>query len=368
MKLTTTWWRSVVRSTNGFWLLQAVACTPLSFPDGTQNEADDAGDAIARDGGRPPSGSGSRTNDASAHGSVTVGNAGSTGLQTTTDSGQAAAESDGTDGSDHDSGALPDQPPQDSGMAKVLAPDGTGPYTVASYTGGYRDGPSFSAATVYYPSDSPSPLPYLAIITGFVSGQSTMQPWATFLASYGFVVINVEPNKESDVVAERESALLDALESLRAENARAGSPLRSKLDLPRAGVMGWGMGGGAALSAAAEHPELKTVVAICPWNPDVSYAGLTVPTLFLAAQNDELEGGQATTFYNSMPGSTSRLLWERAGVTGFDNNEPSAESFALGRYAVSWLKVFLQGDESYREFIVRSPPAASIYKSNVVAR
>src|SRR5690606_22876002 len=145
-----------------------------------------------------------------------------------------------------------------------------GPYRVSSYglfqKGEVRDGPQYADFDIYYPEGATPPFSLVAIVPGFVSSRSWVGDWAPFLASHGMAAILIDTNWLTDDPDARKAALLDALVSLKGENTRAGSPLQGKLDTSRAAVVGWSMGGGGALLAAAEDPSLKAAVGICPWN------------------------------------------------------------------------------------------------------
>ena len=67
-----------------------------------------------------------------------------------------------------------------------------------------------------------------------------------------------------DMPTARASALLDAVEALKEEHARSGSPLAGRLDVSRFAVAGWSMGGGGCLLAALADPSLKCVLAFAP--------------------------------------------------------------------------------------------------------
>ncbi|HEX5660925.1 MAG TPA: hypothetical protein VFX59_27220 [Polyangiales bacterium] len=240
-----------------------------------------------------------------------------------------------------------------------------GPYAVRTYTAGYRDSPAYADSTIHYPVDGMSPYPGLAFVPGFVSPQSSIQSWGPFLASHGIVTITIGTNTGTDQPNMRAEALLDALETLRSEHARIGSPLQGKLDTSRFAVAGWSMGGGGALLAGVSRPGLKAVLALCPWNPAYDYSALEVPTLLFAATADVLAGGQQVPFYESLSEGTPKLLWEVNGADHFLFNDPSAQEGAVGRYGLSFLKVFLVGDERYRPFLKEKGPNASDFRTNL---
>lgn len=257
-----------------------------------------------------------------------------------------------------DPGPGPDDPAPTEASATAM-----GPRKVSTYTSGYPDAPEYFDSTMHYP-EGDGPWPAIAIVPGFVSPQSTIQKWGPFLASHGIVTFTIGTNLPTDDPNARAAALWAAIGTIKGENTRDGSPIKGKLDLKRLAVAGWSMGGGGALLTGQAHPELKAIIAFCPWSPGAWFLTITAPTLFLAAQNDTLAGGQSQGFYNSIPLTTPKMLWERAGATHFQN-DPSFEMGAQGRYGLSWLKTYLVGDQRYKQFLLVKAPNASDFQTNL---
>jgi dienelactone hydrolase len=229
----------------------------------------------------------------------------------------------------------------------------------------FRDGPSFSGGTIWYPTDGTPPYPFVAVVPGFVSYESSIASWGPFLASHGIVTITIDTNTTADQPPTRAAALLDALESVAAEHERSGSPLMGKLDKSRQALMGWSMGGGGTLIAANRTPTLKAAISMCGWNPTGWYAENKVPSLMFASLGDPLAGGQSQGFYATIPESTPKMLIEAGIGDHFLANNPANMSGMIGRYGLSWMKVFLQGDERYRQFLLQMPSGTTDYASNV---
>ncbi|MFM2416892.1 MAG: Lipase 1 [Pseudomonadota bacterium] len=297
---------------------------------------------------------------------------------------QADASSTGRDGgtgegqmsSTQDGGAAPnasspagalvrgDMPTRETGLKD-------GPYRVKSTKEGFRNGEDFADATLWWPEDAMPPFAFVGIVPGWVSTEGDIQAWGPFLASHGIVAMTSSTNSPvTDLPKDRERALLDILKSIGEESTRAESPLKGKLDLTRQAVMGWSMGGGGALLAAESTPSLKAAVSLCGWNrPDFvseyAYQKLAVPSLLLAASIDVLAGGQSSKFYESIPESTPKELFEIAATDHWGANSPKNQAGVVGLYGLSWLKVFLEGDERWRAFLKEEPKEASIFKTNL---
>jgi len=234
------------------------------------------------------------------------------------------------------------------------------------YTDGYRHGTKYADSTIFYPIDAEPPFAATAIVPGFVSPQSSIISWGPFLASFGIVTMTLGTNSPTDPPEAREQALLDALETIKSEQDRADSPLKGKLALDRLSTLGWSMGGGGTLLVANEHPELKAIIAMCAWNPGYQYTQIVSPTLLFASQGDPLAGGQSQGFYTSIPNSTPKMLIETPGGNHFVANDPANENGMIGRYGLTWLKVFLEGDERYRKFLLDQPAVMTTdFMSNV---
>ena len=243
-----------------------------------------------------------------------------------------------------------------------------GPFVVKviSQEGGLRNGPEYGSASLYYPAGAMPPWASIVIVPGFISSESSIQDWGPFYASHGIVTMTIGTNHPLEQPANRATALLDALVSLCAEHTRSGSPLEGRLALDRVGVSGWSMGGGGAQLAAVEDPTLRAVIALCPWKPNAQF-NHPVPLLILCGQNDWLAPSSyhGVIHYQNTPASTPKLIFEVAKGRHRVANSPLGGNGEVGRLAISWLKVFLEGDDRYRRFLLQKPKNASLFQSNL---
>lgn len=246
-----------------------------------------------------------------------------------------------------------------------------GSFKVQHYAEGFRNGPEFRAATIYYPEDAEPPFSMIVFCPGFLSTQGDNAKWGPFMASHGIVFMIIDTNTTSDSVLQRKAAELDALESLKAEHTRAGSPLEGKLALDRVGLMGWSMGGGGAWLNGIDHPEIKTVVTLTGHHATAGgpepVRGLTVPTLMLAGTADTavLGLGMSQPIYEVIPDSTPKLLYEVEGASHFDFNDPAFLDGVPARYALAWQKVFLEEDKRYYDFLLEEGERVAEFRSNL---
>jgi dienelactone hydrolase len=249
-----------------------------------------------------------------------------------------------------------------------------GSYTVSSYTDGFPVSPAanFLAATIYHPTDAEPPLAGVVICPGWTALQSSIAGWGPFLASHGIVVMTIDTITTGDSVTQRADELWDALRVLKEENTRAGSPIEGQLSPDRYGLMGWSMGGGGTWIDAAQHPELYTAISLAGHDATAGgatiAAGTTVPSMQFAGALDNaiLGGGQSQPVYEIIPETTPKILYEIASADHFAFGTPLVTAGgALGRYGLSFQKVFLEGDERYRQFLLVPGPDASDWRSTV---
>jgi predicted dienelactone hydrolase len=243
-----------------------------------------------------------------------------------------------------------------------------------------------TSAHIYYPSGATAPFVSIAIVPGFTAAESSIADWGPFLASWGIVTMTFGTSNPSTGAPDasvdqntRSAALLDALTTLTGENSRSGGPLAGKLDTSRQGVAGWSKGGGGALIAANSTPALKAVFAMEPWNVNTSlqvgtYPNDVVPTLIFAGTSDGLAGPpMPQTQYASIPTTTPAMLYEitngshqvsTSPTNSTTDMAPDSQSTAnVARFGLSWLKVFLECDDRYSQFLKVQPSDATLFET-----
>ena len=246
-----------------------------------------------------------------------------------------------------------------------------GPWKVARLRerDGIRNGPDYRGGTIHYPTAADGaiadagPLPIVAICPGYQASEGSVRPWGDFLASHGIVVMTLGTNAPRDLPIARGRALLDAIETVRAEHTREDSPLHGRLDLERTGVAGWSMGGGGAQHAAVMDDSLKGVVAWVPWQPGIAFKH-AVPVMILAGEKDRIASTRAHSrpHFERTPDSTTKLLFEIRGGNHFLPSNPGNHDGDVGAWTLAWIKAFVAGDEAYRSVLEREPSTASIYE------
>lgn len=241
-----------------------------------------------------------------------------------------------------------------SSEVSVASLSADGGYTVMTYTD-FPDVPQFGAGTIYYPTDAPDPVGGVAVAPGWTEMQRHVEWWGPRLASHGFAVLVLDTNDRRENPDTRADALMAAVGVLRGENGRRGSPLFGRVDDTKMAVMGHSMGGGGTLIAASRHSdELSAAIPFTPWEPEADLSGITVPTLVMAGSADRIAGVEehAWRHFNLIPESTTKVYMEVDGGDHYIADTTRGSDLAtVGRYAIAWLKLYMDGDEGYRDFI-----------------
>lgn len=266
----------------------------------------------------------------------------------------------------HDAGC-----PADAACDEFAALDRDGPHASATLT--LAPTADSGGATVYYPTDATPPFAYAVFCPPYKNGREVTAAWGPYFASHGIVLATMDAAALDDYPPRRALGLAQMVDALRGENARADSPLYGKLDEARVGVLGWSMGGGAALSAVGAHPEWKSAILLAPHivtatGYEASAMKSTVPMLVLNGALDEsvLGGlGQSEAAYAGVPASTPKLLYVHAQLGHFEWGSPAAGGGAAGRYVMAWEKTFLLGDTRFAPILKVRAPEAAAFQSNL---
>ncbi|MGW7516360.1 alpha/beta hydrolase family protein [Streptomyces sp. NPDC054796] len=212
----------------------------------------------------------------------------------------------------------------------------------------------FNKGTVYYPTDtSQGTFGAVAISPGFVSPEAAVGWLGPRLASQGFVVMTLETNTPLDFPDQRADQLLGALDWLTTL-----SDVRDRIDASRLAVAGHSMGGGASLRASEKRPTLQAAVPLTPWHTDKTWEKDPVPTLVVGAENDAIApvAEHAEPFYGSLSAAPEKAYLE---LEGADHLAPVAPNVTVAKYAISWLKRYVDDDTRYEQFLCPPPRPSS---------
>jgi dienelactone hydrolase len=230
---------------------------------------------------------------------------------------------------------------------------GDGPFSVVQSAVTGQSG--FGGGRVYAPSQAGT-YGAIALSPGFTARWSSISWLGTRLASHGFVVIGIETNSTSDQPSSRGTQLNRALQWLTTSSSAA-----SKVDRNRLAVGGHSMGGGGTLEAMRQNPALKLGIPIAPWNTNRSWGSVTAPVLIVSGSADTVasESSHSDPFYASL-GSSEKA---QVSLTGASHFFPQTVNRTLSRYAVAWLKRFVDNDTRYSSFACTGSGSGYTFRS-----
>ncbi|MFC4258182.1 alpha/beta hydrolase family protein [Marinobacter lacisalsi] len=237
-----------------------------------------------------------------------------------------------------------------------LLESSSGPFSVrtSNVSGTVR---GFGGGTIHYPTGTSGTMAAIVVIPGFVSPESSIAWWGPKLASHGFVVMTIDTNSGFDQPPSRATQLNNALDYLIEQNSSSRSPISGMIDTDRLGVMGWSMGGGGTLRVATEG-RVSAAIPLAPWDSSsLQFRSIDTPTLIFACENDSTAPvrSHADPFYEAIPDSTAKAFVELngGGHTCANGSSGFGGSYndVLSRLGVSWMKLHLDKDQRYNQFV-----------------
>lgn len=228
----------------------------------------------------------------------------------------------------------------------------SGPYSVSTISVS-RSVSGFGGGTIHYPRNTTGTMGAIAIVPGFLAGESSIRWWGPRLASHGFVVITIATNSTFDQPASRETQLSRALDYVISQSNSSSSAISGMVDSTRLGAMGWSMGGGGTLRLASGN-RLSASIPLAPWHTGSNnFDNITTPTMIIACENDSTApvSRHASPFYNRIPSSTDKALLEINNGGHSCANGGGSNGGLLGKYGVSWMKRFIDLDTRYNQFL-----------------
>ena len=264
-----------------------------------------------------------------------------------------------------------------------------GPYDfeTISESDGLRDGPDYYNGILYYPIGAEPPFKSIIFTPGFGSGSTSMADWAEFFVSYGFTAMIIGPNDEiNEWHIGRAQGLIDAIETIKVENVRQGSPVYDMIDSDSFIVAGYSMGGGASqIALTFDHPNVNSIKAGIALNPTIILEDCElcpddggyciclvpemlehdIPTFIVAGQFEvnelpDYDGMLGQDIYTNTPETTIKMLFEVEGGGHGASYESEAREKAL-----QWAKYHLMGDPDICETLLEVPDNASQYLTNL---
>jgi predicted dienelactone hydrolase len=206
---------------------------------------------------------------------------------------------------------------------------------------------------MYYPTDAPPPYAVIVFSPGFTATKEDYTNYyGAMIASHGMVILLTTPTSTNDQPRARGTDLEAAVAQIAKENVREGSPVKGKLAPDRICVTGHSMGGGGTLWAATSlGNKIKCALPLQPWQPGQSFAQIVAPTMFIAAQSDNVAGvaQNASAFYQSIPNTVAKYYVEFAGADHYlSTNRAMAPSIAAqAKWMIPFYKAYLEDDPRY---------------------
>jgi len=242
-----------------------------------------------------------------------------------------------------------------------------GPYTFATFTEGAK-APEYAQGLVYHPTNATPPFPAMALSPGLTANNTDYEIWGRVLASHGIVALLIQPTSTGDWNDVRAVDLEAALGVIKQLNTSG--PLANKIDTAHIGIMGQSMGGGGTLIAANKlGNQVQAAIPMEPYAPNMRFANITTPTLIIAAQNDTIAAVSSNAYvhYNSIPATTKKIYLEGAGKDHYFSTDRFENDFEINaRYAVAFLKLYLEGDKRYETYLYGAEHDA--YKTGKLSR
>lgn len=210
-------------------------------------------------------------------------------------------------------------------------------------------GDRFGGGTLYYPDDDNDSYGVIAAAPGLGADQNMVSWFGHLLASHGFILLTMETVTTEDTPDERGHQLLEALEYVATESEAA-----ERADADNLGVLGHSMGGGGALVAAAEQPNISAVVSLTPhYSENRDWSPLLAPTLIIGGEYDEVtrNAEHAEPLYDDLDQAEAKAYMNLYG----DHFVANSPSDIVTEQVVAWFKVFMEGDDSYVEDLCPGP-------------
>jgi hypothetical protein len=221
-----------------------------------------------------------------------------------------------------------------------------GPFATATARVGRGNG--FGGGTIHYPTDtSQGRFGAVVVVPGFISGQSSVSWYGARIASQGFVVMIIDTNTPLDFPEQRGAQANAALRYL-----SSNSTVANRVDASRQAVMGWSMGGGGTLDAAASNPNIRAIIPLAAWSLNTRRPGLRVPALVISCAADIVAptASMSNPIYSSI-GSTEKGAFSISG----GHFCVTSSNTAIAKMSISWLKRFVDEDTRYSALVCQGP-------------
>ena len=278
---------------------------------------------------------------------------------------------------------------------------GSGNYGVLTEADGISTSTLYNGGILYYPMDGTPPFESVILMPAFGEADF-ISGWAQFYASNGYIAMAIgnfdrssrDWNTEWDYM-DRALGMLDAIETVKAENTREDSPLFGNVDTTSFSVSGHSTSGGGAHTAAILDPSIKAAILLnsamavldsvnCPGiinesTGDTAYYCLLeqhldheVPTLVFAGEyeyeemvtpdDSTYDGMWALVQYDYIPETTDKLYFESANQGHSSAQIPYGD---VADHALFWLKYYSSSLDNYCDSLILDPGSTSQFFTTI---
>ncbi len=253
-------------------------------------------------------------------------------------------------GSESSPAPAPDVKP----MEALFYPGTKGPYEVTSTTDNLAD-PAYLSAVIYFPKDPKARIMGATTLSGGFTNTKEQMSWlGEHLASHGVITLVFTPtNNQSLNPVIWATGHKGGLQKLISESQREGSPIQSRVDPKKIGMMGYSMGGAGTILAVNElNTQVKAAVPICAFRPVTPAAA--IPILLQTGTADTVAVPRnIETAYEAMSAANPKALAKFNDMTHLDvpNDGPALQHENIAYYGTAWYRVYLDGDERYKTYL-----------------
>jgi dienelactone hydrolase len=258
-------------------------------------------------------------------------------------------------------------------------PQATGSYATATRDTSFDDATTWNLGSinvrVHYPTDTGT-FPVIAFGHGFQIAYTAYDQFCAHLASWGYIVVNVNEQNNPFNISHQTFArqMASAIQFMQAEGQRPASRYFGRVG-STSGAVGHSMGGGASMLIPGQYSGITAVAGMAPaeTNPSAiaALANIETPLFIIAGKGDSVTPALTVQqpMYNAVAGPRTLHTLKNGGHCAFTDasnaicNIGAASTQDAGtlsnavqqgrarRYVTAFFNVYLQGLEDYRVYL-----------------
>ena len=235
--------------------------------------------------------------------------------------------------------------------------DSPGSFTKCTYSKDLVSS-GFNNAIIYYPCEKDEgPYPASTLTAGWINTKEDIFWLAEHLVTHGYIIIAMTPNDNMGDNNQWKKAHKAGFKKLIYENSRSKSPIHGLVDIDSLQVMGFSKGGGGALLAAADlGTQVKSIQALAPFmDQQFELNGIQSATICYSGTKDLVSSySMVVNIFSSLPNDIDRTMAIFNKATHFDWINDGNFQNRFKTYVTGWMKVYLNGDNSFSKNIVEN--------------